>query len=168
MLNTIGYEGAKLQDFVATLRHAGVEVLVDVRERAQSRRPGFSKTALRASLEASGIRYLHFRVLGDPKDGRDAARRGDWSTFRKVYDAVINSTAAQSALDEIEQIARTEDICLMCYERDPSTCHRTIISSTLESRLDLETRHLGVQKIDKSEKRTRRVLHPSEGSAAQV
>ena len=50
VLLTIGYESADLADFLDTLRAAGVTLLVDTRERAQSRRPGYSKTALAAAL----------------------------------------------------------------------------------------------------------------------
>ena len=76
ILSTIGYEGATLPEVIAKLRAAGVEVVVDVRAVAASRRAGFSKTVLRASLAAEGIGYEHLRTLGTPKPGRDAARRG--------------------------------------------------------------------------------------------
>jgi uncharacterized protein (DUF488 family) len=74
-LFTIGYEGASLSDFIVTLQNSGVERLLDVREVAQSRRPGFSKTALSTALAEADIGYTHLRQLGDPKAGRDAARR---------------------------------------------------------------------------------------------
>ena len=73
MLATIGYEGARPDDFVGTLQLADIEMVIDIRDRAQSRRPGFSKSALRENLEQNGISYLHLKELGDPKDGRDAA-----------------------------------------------------------------------------------------------
>ena len=76
ILSTIGYEGATLPEVIAKLRAAGVEVVVDVRAVAASRRAGFSKTVLRASLAAEGIGYEHLRALGTPKPGREAARRG--------------------------------------------------------------------------------------------
>lgn len=49
-ISTIGYEGASLPDFFATLQHWGVQRVLDVREIAQSRRRGFSKNALQGPL----------------------------------------------------------------------------------------------------------------------
>ncbi len=55
---------------IATLTTAGVELLIDVRERPQSRRAGFSKRMLAASAEAHGIAYVHLKALGTPPEGR--------------------------------------------------------------------------------------------------
>lgn len=166
MITTIGYEGAKIEHFIGTLKAAGVEVLVDIRERAQSRRKGFSKTALSEALSNVGIAYKHFRSLGDPKEGREAARAGDWETFQRVYNAVIVGEPAQTALDEIVEMGKQSEICLLCYERDFTTCHRKIVSDILESRLMSRTRHLGVQTIEPSTSPNGRVLHPRQSAAA--
>lgn len=148
MLYTIGYEGAALDDFVATLQAAGVTVLADIRERAQSRRKGFSKTALATALADAGIRYVHFRELGDPKEGREAARAGDWKTFKSVFSSVMATGEAKAAIDAIASQARSDAVCLLCYERDHRTCHRKIVSEALEARLDVRTTHLGVQRVE--------------------
>ncbi|MEQ8406454.1 MAG: DUF488 domain-containing protein [Oceanicaulis sp.] len=148
MLYTIGYEGASLDDFVATLQAAGVQTLADIRERAQSRRKGFSKTALREALASAGIQYVHFRALGDPKEGRDAARSGDWAKFRAVFSTVMKTVEAKTALEEIGARALQESVCLLCYERDHRTCHRKIVSEALEARLDVRATHLGVQRVE--------------------
>ena len=66
-LATIGYEKATLDDVIGRLQAAGVELLIDVRAVAASRRAGFSKTLLAATLQAHGIDYLHLRALGTPK-----------------------------------------------------------------------------------------------------
>lgn len=145
MLHTIGYEGASLDDLISTLQLAGVEMLVDIRERAQSRRKGFSKTALSEALADAGIEYRHYRELGDPKEGREAARSGDWVRFSEVFGQVLRSDAAQAALGEIEETAAHYTICLLCYEREPKSCHRKIVSDELEARLDVSTKHLGVR-----------------------
>ncbi|MBI1265149.1 MAG: DUF488 family protein [Alphaproteobacteria bacterium] len=168
-LNTIGYEGAALDDFIATLARAGVDYLIDIRDRAQSRRKGFSKTALADRLQSAGIMYLHLRQLGDPKPGREAARAGDWRRFRDIYDQVIESDEAQSALGQIEDQLKTgRTIALLCYERDQTTCHRKIVSDILEARTGLKARHLGVQTIEPDTRAHRRVLHPGEGATASV
>lgn len=150
MLSTIGYEGATLDDFIATMSEARIKVLVDIRERAQSRRRGFSKTALSEALNAAGIQYIHLRELGDPKPGRDAARRGDWAEFRRVFKNVLKSKEAQDAVDLITKMAATKSICLLCYERDQKTCHRKMVSEIVESRLSKKTRHLGVRSLERA------------------
>ena len=76
VLATIGYERATLDDVIGRLKRAGVEIVLDVRAVAASRRAGFSKTLLSGSLKAAGIDYLHLRALGTPKPGRQAARAG--------------------------------------------------------------------------------------------
>ncbi len=64
----IGYEGGTVEDVVARLVEAGVDTVIDVRETPWSRKPGLSKTKLRAFLEAAGIEYRHMRAAGNPKD----------------------------------------------------------------------------------------------------
>ena len=66
-LATIGYERQTLPEVIARLKKARVEIVVDVRAVAASRRPGFSKTMLAASLAEHGIDYVHLRQLGTPK-----------------------------------------------------------------------------------------------------
>ncbi|PHR59869.1 MAG: hypothetical protein COA47_08785 [Robiginitomaculum sp.] len=166
MLNTIGYEKASPQNFLGTLQKANIEILIDIRDRAQSRRPGFSKTALSENLKNGGIAYLHFKSLGDPKDGRDAARSGDFATFRKIYRAVLKTDEAKSAIEEISVLAASKRICLMCYERDFTTCHRKLVSDILETKLGSKVRHLGVQSFEPIFESKRRVCYSSEGAAA--
>lgn len=166
MLSTIGYESAQLNHFVGTLQHAGVDILVDVRDRAQSRRKGFSKTALSEALQTVGIDYLHLRELGDPKAGREAARAGEWKKFRKIYDEVIASMAAQEALNEIATIVLDQHACLLCYERDPSTCHRSIVADIVADRIDLKPQHLGVREIEPVFERNGRMLYSRQSAAA--
>ena len=64
ILFTIGYEKALLKDVIAALTAAGVEILLDVRDRPISRRPGFSKRQLGAAVEDAGMRYVHLAALG--------------------------------------------------------------------------------------------------------
>jgi len=146
MLNTVGYEGADLSDFISSLSEAGVNILVDVRDRAQSRKKGFSKTALSEALNVAGIEYLHLRELGDPKEGREAARSGQWDRFHKIYSNVLRSDAAQKAMELIIELSETKSVCLLCYERDHKTCHRKCITDEIEMRVGKKARHLGVRK----------------------
>ncbi|OWV86958.1 DUF488 domain-containing protein [Rhizobium sp. R693] len=131
-LMTIGYEGSSIDDFVATLEVARVRVLVDVRAVTVSRKKGFSKNGLAARLEKHGIRYVHAKDLGDPKPGREAARAGDYDSFRRIFGAHLATAEAQRAVEEVAAIAQSELTCLMCYEHDPITCHRKIVATQLK------------------------------------
>ncbi len=144
-LFTIGYEGASLADFLATLRAVNIGVLVDVRDVPISRKPGFSKKVLAAHLEDVGIRYLHLPDLGDPKAGRDAARRGDTSTFIRIFRAHLDRGEAQAALGQAVDIASELTACLFCFERDPAGCHRSIVAEAMTGRQSFLVTHLGVR-----------------------
>jgi len=168
MVATIGYERASLADFIATLQLSEIDVLVDIRDRAQSRRRGFSKTALSEALEAVGIAYIHMRELGDPKEGREAARRGDFTRFRAIFADVMKTVAATEAIAKLEELASDRKICLMCFERDQLTCHRKIVSDHLEKSLGGKAQHLGVREGAGSRTKVRRVYDSHQGAAASV
>jgi len=146
MVATIGYEGASLEDFIATLKISKIDTLIDIRDRAQSRRPGFSKSTLSEALSAEGIAYRHMKELGDPKEGREAMRRGDYKGFEYVFSMVMNTNAAKMALAEIAALSANFSVCLMCFERDQKHCHRKIVADTLSSDTGIKVQHLGVAK----------------------
>ena len=132
---TIGYEGAELDRFLAALQDAGVATLADVRAVALSRKRGFSKSALRDALAGWDIGYEHFRALGTPKEGRQAARAGDGELMRRIYcQEVLDTPPAQEAFEELAAIAQAKPICLLCFERDPANCHRRILAQRLAAR----------------------------------
>ncbi len=130
----IGYEATDIRRFVDTLRSVGIECLVDVRAVPHSRKKGFSKKSLAAALEVAGIRYRHLVDLGDPKEGRDAARAGDYVAFRRIYSEHLEAEAGQLALQELSLLARQQVCCMLCFERDPKTCHRSIVAERLVAR----------------------------------
>src|SRR5690606_37609401 len=103
---TIGYESVGIPEFIAALQTAGVKTLIDVREVANSRRAGFSKKSLAASLDAAGIGYVHMKALGTPKAGRQAARKGDVKTMQRVFEARLAEPESQLALAETADIAK--------------------------------------------------------------
>lgn len=131
---TIGYEGTDIRRFVATLVAANVKVLADVRAVAISRKKGFSKKALQKALSDSGIEYRHFIELGDPKEGRLAARAGQMDEFKQIYSAHLDTESSQRALSDLVEQARDSATCLMCFERDPRGCHRRIIAEHMKIR----------------------------------
>lgn len=147
---TIGYEASDISDFIRTLKAAGVETLADVRDVTVSRKKGFSKNILRERLAENGIAYTHFRSLGDPKPGREAARRGEFELFRKIYGEHVNKPESQEAIKQLAEIAKQKLTCLMCYERDPKECHRTIVANHLAD-YGLISFELFVDKRDKYE-----------------
>jgi uncharacterized protein (DUF488 family) len=131
-LFTIGYEKAALRDVLQTLKQAKVELLIDTRAVAASRRAGFSKRMLAASLEAEGIKYLHLQKLGTPAEGREAARAGDLKKLWKIYGKHIKTPEAQGQLSDLESLLREgRRICLLCYERNPDECHRSRIAELM-------------------------------------
>ena len=140
-LFTIGYEQATQAAVVAALREAGVEVLADIRYLPLSRRPGFSKSSLRAAVEEAGIGYRHFKQLGTPAEGRAAARRGDHAELVRIYAGQLELPEALAAMAELRALAEARRVALLCYERNAAECHRTLLFDALFAdfaRVDLE------------------------------
>jgi uncharacterized protein (DUF488 family) len=134
-LFTIGYEQTPAKAVLDELQQAGVKLLVDVRAVAASRRPGFSKTQLAAGLDERGIRYLHLRGLGTPKQGREAARGGDFKSLRKIYQAHLKTPPAKEEMDELSSLVmKAGPVCILCYERDHNQCHRQWIAEVIKAR----------------------------------
>lgn len=134
-LFTIGYEKAKPDAVMAELKRAKVKLLVDTRAVAASRKPGFSKRQLAASLDEEGIAYLHLQKLGTPEEGRQAARSGDLDTLWRVYNKHLKTPEAIAAMDELVSIVKSgQPVCLLCYERDKDCCHRTRIAEIVQER----------------------------------
>ncbi|HEY8334308.1 MAG TPA: DUF488 domain-containing protein [Tardiphaga sp.] len=134
-LFTVGYEQTPAQAVLDALQEAGVKLLVDVRAVAASRRPGFSKKQLAAGLDEHGIGYVHLRGLGTPKDGREAARSGKFTEMQRIYRAHLKLPQAKEELDELASLVmKAGPVCLLCYERDHTHCHRQMIAEIIEDR----------------------------------
>jgi uncharacterized protein (DUF488 family) len=144
-LFTIGYEKARLVDVVATLTEAGVETLIDVRDRPISRRPGFSKRQLAAALEEAGIRYVGLTALGTPAEGREAGRRREWDRFWHIVGERLSSAEAELAFDVAAQTADAGPSCVLCYEADWRCCHRRRVAEILAERHGFSVQHLAVR-----------------------
>lgn len=139
---TIGYERAPQADVIGRLKAAGVELLIDVRAIAASRRAGFSKTLLSGSLNEAGIDYLHLRDLGTPKPGRQAARAGRIGEMRAIFDEHMTTASALGALEYAIECARRRKVCLLCFEADPGCCHRTSVAERIIARTGQPILHL--------------------------
>lgn len=129
-LFTIGYQGRQVEDVVSRIKSVGVTVLVDVRYRPQSRKPGFSRARLEDFCASAGIAYVHIRELGTPPDlmrrfgpgGYDAETFAEYRRFLKQQ---------HLALDEAQQLIAKDTCCLLCYESDAATCHRHVVADEL-------------------------------------
>jgi uncharacterized protein (DUF488 family) len=142
-LFTIGYEQAKPAAVLNELMRAKIDLLVDTRAVAASRRPGFSKRQLSASLDEQGIGYVHLQKLGTPAEGRAAARAGDYATLWRIYDKHINKAEPQEALDELITLIKSgKRIALLCYCRDPKACHRSRIVTNVKKRMRIKVEDL--------------------------
>jgi uncharacterized protein (DUF488 family) len=140
---TVGYEQAKPEAVLAELKRAKVNLLIDTRAVAASRRPGFSKRQLAASLGEVGIPYLHFQKLGTPAEGREAARSGDFDRLWRIYDKHIKKPEAQQALGELVALIKSgKRVALLCYCRDPKTCHRSRIVANVKKHARVEVEDL--------------------------
>lgn len=142
-LYTIGYEGLSLVQLIAVLRENCVQTLVDVRELPLSRKPGFSKTRLSEALELAGIHYVSIKELGSPRALRHEFRdTGDWSSFSSRFLEYLEGRV--ELLEILARQAHDATICLMCFERDSTVCHRGLVAKrTAEMASDgLQVQHL--------------------------
>jgi uncharacterized protein (DUF488 family) len=139
---TIGYEGATQAELIAALRAAGVAVLADIRAVPLSRRPGFSKNVLAAGLKEAGIDYVGLKALGTPPEGREAARKGNHVRLAEVYAGQLELPDAMVQAERLKELAAERPTALLCFERDPSTCHRSLLAEAIfpnAARIDLFT-----------------------------
>lgn len=137
---TIGYEGTTVPEFLAALKKAGVKQVIDVRALPLSRRPGFSKSSLRASLEDAGIEYVHLKALGTPADGRAAARAGRHADLERIYAGQLELPEAIAQSAQMLDLAAEKPSALLCMEREPAKCHRTLLLNAVAP--DAEVAHL--------------------------
>jgi uncharacterized protein (DUF488 family) len=127
---TIGYQDRTVDQFIDDLVAAGIKVLVDVRLTPLSRKTGLSKNGLAPRLRDAGIDYVHLPALGNPRENRDAFRRGDEAAVER-YQHVLRTPESQSALDHLVRLATHQRVALMCFERDAAECHRSVVADAL-------------------------------------
>lgn len=120
------------------LEAARIELLIDIRAVAASRRPGFSKTALKNGLAERGIDYLHLRPLGTPAAGRQAARAGRTAEMRAIYAEQLELPEALLAMEQALEAAEERRAALLCYEREAPVCHRAMLAERMIARLPFE------------------------------
>lgn len=144
-LFTIGYSGHTLDTFIQTLHTQKITVLLDIRMTAISRKRGFSKNALRTALENEGIRYVHMRPLGSPADlRRTLFASHDYDEFFDAYRTYLDQQS--SSLNQAAELASTERVCLMCVEREPHECHRSVVAGAILGSVErkMNVHHLSI------------------------
>src|SRR6266446_4605755 len=130
-IKTIGHSNHPIQRFVDLLTAGGVKLLVDVRSLPWSRRfPQFGKERLTQSLADAGIAYVHESALGGKPEGGAS------------YDALAARPAFNAALARLIDRAQDTTVCLMCAEKEPLDCHRTVLVSRRLAERGVAIEHL--------------------------
>lgn len=129
---TLGYQGRALEELLEIVRSHRVEQVIDVRENAWSRKPGFSAPELEAALAPNGATYSHLPELGCTR----AARHALWGTstterFFEEYRERL-ATRTQAVADLLARVRESQSL-LLCLERDPSRCHRAVLAERLRA-----------------------------------
>lgn len=126
-LLTIGYEGREIGEFIDRLKQFNISRLIDVREIPLSRKPGFSKSALREKLEDENIKYVHIKALGSPSPIRNKLKSDlDYDCFFKAYREYLSRN--MEVIKEVHQFIFDGMNCIMCFERFPDKCHRSAVA----------------------------------------
>jgi hypothetical protein len=94
---SVGYEGLTVDAMIERLVGSKVTTLVDVRLNPSSRRPGWYRKSLTASLEGAGITYVHEKLLGNPPENRDSFRKGDGEEGRAAMRALLTNGSAPAS-----------------------------------------------------------------------
>ncbi|MCW2926739.1 MAG: hypothetical protein JWM86_707 [Thermoleophilia bacterium] len=143
-ISTIGYEGRAQHDLLRLLTDAGITRLVDIRIRAQSRKPGFSKSTLTSGLAEVGITYEHLRALGTPLDIRAEFRAGNTDPAREQYrEYLLGDPTATYELGVLAERIEAEPVAILCFEHDPRVCHRMVVCEELARAHGTTAVHLG-------------------------
>ncbi len=136
---TIGHSNHSLEHFLALLQGAGVEMVVDVRSTPASRRfPHFNKQALATALHAAGMSYLW---LGRELGGRPADP-GLFTQGAADFERMAKAPAFRSAIARVLAEAEWLRVVLMCSEKDPLDCHRTLLVARALTAAGAEVRHI--------------------------
>ncbi len=126
-----GYQGLCLEDFLTRLVDSEIDILVDVRLTPISRKKGFSKKALAEALGERGIVYRHEPSLGNPRDNRDGFQNGS-ETARKRYEHLLLN-GSKEAFESILELMARHRVALLCFEREHSECHRSVITDNIQA-----------------------------------
>jgi hypothetical protein len=142
ILYTIGYQGSSRDDLIRELIDVGVDLVIDTRETATSRRPEFRRRVLEQSLRDAGIDYAWFPDLGVPKPLRRYARSHP-GVFASAY--LQRLRRFSSTADGAARLAQVRSTALLCFESDETECHRSILAERLATISPVSPAHLRVR-----------------------
>lgn len=166
---TVGHSNRSASELVDVLSAGGIRILVDVRAHPGSRRfPHFSGEALRRTLDAAGIRY-HWggRHLGGMRSPRaDSPHHALTDAFRGYADHMAAPEFSR-AVDLLLDLGAREPLAIMCAERLPEQCHRSLIADFLVAKLRVQVLHLAAPG-DGREHRLRPELDPDQLEAGRL
>jgi uncharacterized protein (DUF488 family) len=154
-LRTIGVYGFDRESFLRALNGAGVDLLLDVRQRRGVRGSEYAwanARRLQAALAEAGIEYTHLKELAPTTEMRqlqyeEDARRGEGKRSRTVLAPAYVERYTEEVLDQVdlEPIVRWiggSAPALLCVERDAQACHRSLIAARLQRDHGFEVEHL--------------------------
>lgn len=122
-LFTIGYSAHTLAAFVGLLKMHGVSLLADVRSQPYSRLEDFRKDHLEQSLPTEGVRYVFLgRQLGARRDEPECYVNG-----QADYGRIAQLPAFLDGIDQLHRLMAEHVVAIMCAEKEPLDCHRTIL-----------------------------------------
>jgi len=131
----------EIDKFIEKLKKNKINLLIDVREKAISRKKGFSKAALETALTEADIQYVHMKELGSPsEDRKNLHENNNWEEFSRRYSQHMEGNMA--SLVELCKKAKGKISCLMCFERKYSKCHRSLITTKMKEISGIEAIHL--------------------------
>jgi uncharacterized protein (DUF488 family) len=140
---TLGYQGVDVDSYVEKLKAAGVGIVADVRETPWSHKRGFCKNILSCELSKAGIEYVHVKSAGNPKENRRTAP--DMAECLRRYRVYLDENPA-GVVDLIEVVrtaaSRNQTVCLTCFEKHVSDCHRSILVEAMRRQIKLRPVHL--------------------------
>jgi uncharacterized protein (DUF488 family) len=154
-LRTIGVYGFDREAFLAALTGAGVELLLDVRQRRGVRGSEYAwanAQRLQAALAEAGVAYTHLKELAPTTEMRELQyredeRRGEGKRSRSVLAPAYVDRFTEEVLDRVDlaPVVRwigKQPAALLCVERDSEACHRSLIAERLHREFDFEVEHL--------------------------
>lgn len=138
---TIGYQGLTPKKFADLLRQNKVGLLIDIRQTAWSRIPGFSKTNLSSLLRRNGIDYSHEVELGTPKKIRDHYKKTrDLDVALELFRDHLRKD--NRGLEKVKQSVNGHILCFMCMEEKSNECHRSIVADEFQKLTGWKAIHL--------------------------
>jgi uncharacterized protein (DUF488 family) len=158
ILRTIGVYGFDREAFLAALDGAGVELLLDVRQRRGVRGSEYAwanAQRLQAGLDEAGIRYSHLKELAPTTEMRqlqyrEDERKGEGKRSRSVLAPAYVERYTEQVLGQVDlapivRFIGNSQPALLCVERDPEACHRSLIAERLQNEFGFEVEHLRPQ-----------------------